>query len=72
MVKNPPSSAGDVRDAGLIPGGGNSKPLQHSCLGIPWTEEPGEPNMESCLWDTTERLSTAQPVNNVVIVSSEQ
>ena len=22
-------------------GGGNGKPLQYSCLGNPWTEEPG-------------------------------
>ena len=37
----------DVRDASLIPGSerspgvGNGNPLQFSCLGIPWTEEPG-------------------------------
>ena len=39
VVKNPPASAGDVRDTGLIPGsgrfpgGGHGKPLQYSCLG---------------------------------------
>ena len=38
VVKNPPAKAGDVGDAGLIPGlersrgGGNSNPLQYSCL----------------------------------------
>ena len=38
MVKNPPASAGDTRDGGLIPrwrrslGGGNGNPLQYSCL----------------------------------------
>ena len=38
MVKNLPANAGDARDAGLIPGlggspgGGNSNPLQYSCL----------------------------------------
>ena len=38
MVKNPPANAGDIRDAGLIPGlerspcGGNGNPLQYSCL----------------------------------------
>ena len=38
VVKNPPASAGDVRDAGLIPesgrppGEGNGNPLQRSCL----------------------------------------
>ena len=39
VVKKPPASAGDIRDAGLIPwlerspGEGNSNPLQFSCLG---------------------------------------
>ena len=38
MVKNPPANAGDVRDAGSIPGsgkspgGGHGNPLQYSCL----------------------------------------
>ena len=38
MVKNPPANAGDIRDAGLIPGsgrspgGGHGNPLQYSCL----------------------------------------
>ena len=38
MVKNPPANAGDLRDAGLIPGlgkfpgGGHGSPLQYSCL----------------------------------------
>ena len=47
VVKNLPANAGDKRDAGLIPGsgrspgGGHDNPLQHSCLKIPWTEEPG-------------------------------
>ena len=37
-VKNPPANAGDVRDAGSVPGSrrfpgeGNSYSLQHSCL----------------------------------------
>ena len=41
MVKNPPASAGDARDVGLIPGsgrspgGGGGNPLQHSCLENP-------------------------------------
>ena len=40
-LKNPPANAGDVRDAGLIPGSArspgveNANPLQYSCL-----EEP--------------------------------
>ena len=39
VVKNPPASAEDVRDAGLIPGlgrspgGRNGNLLQYSCLG---------------------------------------
>ena len=48
MVTNPPASAGDVGDVGLIPGlgrsprVGNGNPHQDSCLEVPWTEEPGE------------------------------
>ena len=52
MVKNPPASAGDVRELGLIPGG--EDPLEeevatHSSIlawRIAWTEEPGG------LWST--------------------
>ena len=46
MIKNPPASAGDVRDVGLIPrsgrspGGGNSH-CSILAWRIPWTEEPG-------------------------------
>ena len=41
VVKNPPANAGDIRDAGLIPGsgrspgGGHGNPLQYSCLKNP-------------------------------------
>ena len=41
VVENPPANAGDIRDAGLIPGsgrspgGGHDHPLQHSCLENP-------------------------------------
>ena len=41
LVKNPPANAGDVRDAGLIPGlgrysgGGHGNPLQYSRLEDP-------------------------------------
>ena len=47
VVENLPANAGDVRDAGSIPGSGrspgrgNGNPLQYSCWRIPWTEEPG-------------------------------
>ena len=45
VVKNPPSNAGDIRDAGLIPGsgrspgGGHGNPLQYSCLENPMDRE---------------------------------
>ena len=41
VVKNPPGNAGNLRDAGLIPGlarspgGGHGNPLQYTCLEIP-------------------------------------
>ena len=41
MVKNPPATVGDIRDAGLIPGSGrspgdaNGNSLQYSCLENP-------------------------------------
>ena len=65
MVKNPPANAGNVRDAGLIPG--LEDPLEkematHSRIlawRIPWTEELSRvrsPWGHNVL-DTTERLS---------------
>ena len=47
VVKSLPAKAGDIRDAGLIPGsgrppgGGNGNPLQYFAWRIPWTGEPG-------------------------------
>ena len=47
VVKSLSVNAGDVRDAGSIPGsgrspgGGNGNLLQYSCLENPMTEEPG-------------------------------
>ena len=53
VVKNPPANAGDIRDAGSIPGlrrsprRGNGNPLQYSCLKNPmdrgawWVTAPG-------------------------------
>ena len=41
IVKNTPANAGDIRDAGLIPGlgrspgGGHGNPVQNSCLENP-------------------------------------
>ena len=41
-VKNPPVSAGDVRDVssvpGRSPGGGHGNPLQYSCLENPFMD----------------------------------
>ena len=40
-IKNPPAKAGDIRDAGAVPGSGRSpggergNPLQYSCLENP-------------------------------------
>ena len=45
--KNPPASAGDKKDMGLVPGSGGSlekETATHSNIHawrIPWTEEPG-------------------------------
>ena len=45
VVKNPPDSAGDIRDLGSIPGSGRSpggehgNPLQYSCLENPMDRE---------------------------------
>ena len=47
MAKNPPASAGDIKDMGSIPGlvsfhgGDYGNPLQHPCLKNPMSEEPG-------------------------------
>ena len=47
VVKNPPANAGDIRDAGSIPGlgrspgGGDGSPTSIHAWRIPWTEEPG-------------------------------
>ena len=57
VVKNPPASAGDIRDVSLIPGsrrssgGGHDNPLQYSCLGNPmdrgawWVQSMGWPRV---------------------------
>jgi len=44
VVKNPPANAGgmgSIPGSGRSPREGNGNPLQCSCLGNPWTEEPG-------------------------------
>ena len=43
-VNNLPANTGDtgsILKSGRSPGEGNDNPLQRSCLGNPWTEEPG-------------------------------
>ena len=55
--KNPPANAGDIRDAGSIPGsgrspgGGNDSPLQYSCLGNP---------MDRGAWWVVHRVAKSQ------------
>ena len=63
VVKKPPASAGDKRDADLTPGlgrspgGGRGNPLQYACLENPHGQRSLAGYKES---DTTEQLSTAQ------------
>ena len=58
MVKNLPASAGDVRDAGSIPGlgrcpgGRNGNPLQYFCL-----ENPMD---RGALWATVHRVTKSR------------
>ena len=54
VVKNPPASAGDARDAGSLPGSGrspgegNGNPLQYCCL----EKSPGQRSLEGYSpWD---------------------
>ena len=58
MVKNPPANAGGIRDEGSIAGpgrspeGGDSKPLQYSCL-----ENPMD---RGAWWATGHRVTKSQ------------
>ena len=40
-VKNPPATAGDMRDSGWEDPLEKGNPLEYSHLEEPWTEEPG-------------------------------
>ena len=61
VVENPPAKQEtQVRSLGWedAPREGNGNPLQYSCLGIPWTEEPGGlQSMGHKASDTTYRLN---------------
>ena len=78
VVRNPPASTGDIRDAGLIPGLGRCPGEGHgshcSLLAwrIPWTEEPDGTRhaharaLSHCVCDTspsTHLLMAAQVVS---------
>ena len=66
VVKDLPASAGDVRDAGSIPGsgrspgGGHGNPLQYSCLENPHGQKSlvGYNSWDRKELDMTERIST--------------
>ena len=58
MVKNPPTSAGDVRDTGSIPGSGrspgegHSNPVHYFCVQNPMDR--------GASWATTHRVAKSQ------------
>ena len=58
VVKNPPANAGDIKDAGSIPGlgrspgGGHSNPFQYSCL--------ENPINRGAWWPTVHRVAKSQ------------
>ena len=66
MVKNPPAKAGDLRDAGLIPGlerfpgGRNGNPLQYS---------PGEFHEQRSLdwWPATMRVRGEESISDMLV-----
>ena len=66
MGKNLLANAGDIRDAGLIPGsgrspgGGHGNPLQDSCLGNPLDRGAWRAIVPSVTWSRT-RLSAQAP-----------
>ena len=75
MVKNPAANAGDIRDAGSIPGSGrslgegNGNPIQCSCL-----ENP----MDRGAWQVTKsrtrlkRLSIEMPSSSIHVVENRR
>ena len=64
MVKNSPANAGDavsVPGLGIYPGDENGNPLLYSCLGISWTEEPGELHT---VYKVAKELDMTEQLNN--------
>jgi len=67
VVKNPPADAGNIRDAGWIPGsgrspgGGNGNPLQYSCLENPMDRGAWQTTVHRIAksWTRLKRLGTA-------------
>ena len=81
MVKNPPASAGDVKDVGSIPGlgrspgGGSGNPLQYSSLENPMDRGAWWAIIHRVAKSQTQlkRLSPhAKLLYNVVLVSAVQ
>ena len=64
VVKNPPANSEDTRDLSSIPGSGNGKPLQHSCLKSPtdrgaW-RAPAHKVAESQTWLSTTSITVSR------------
>ena len=66
MVKNPPGSAGNIREVGLIlesgksPGEGNGNPLQYSCLENPMDKGAWQATVHQVTQNQTQLLLTKQ------------
>ena len=80
MVKNPPASAGDIRDAGSIlgefssPGEEHDDPLQYSCPDNPMDRGAGQAMVHRVTNSQTrlKRLSTHTRIDIQIGVSSRQ
>ena len=76
MVKNPPASAGDIRDTGSIPGlgrspgEGNGNPLQYSCLEYPMDTGAWQATVHRVRknWTQLKQLSTHTRIVNMVLL----
>ena len=79
VVKNLPASAGDIRDAGLVPGLGRSpggehgNPLQYSCLENPMDRGAWLATVHRAAksWTRLKRLSTHSRVEDKKLRTSE-